>query len=103
MFCERRVVSGQRCRQRQRCGLFLVLKKPCTFSVRIATQPVKGTREQLYTDLPRGFTLLLVRLLPLLRRLRLPFHLLTAENESFQARASRGVRKLLFPLVIAML
>jgi hypothetical protein len=38
-----------------------VLKKPCTFSVRVATEAVKGTREQLYTNLPRGFTLLLAR------------------------------------------
>src|SRR5450755_3653737 len=31
-------------------GKFRVLKKPCTFSVRVADEAVKGTREQLYTN-----------------------------------------------------
>jgi hypothetical protein len=30
-----------------------VLKRPCTFSVRVANEPVKGTPEQLYTNLQR--------------------------------------------------
>jgi hypothetical protein len=86
-----------------------VLKKPCTFSVRGANVAVKGTREQLYTNLPRAFTLLLMRLVRLLRP---PFHpyftqtcpsASAAENESFRTRASRGVRKLLFLLGIVML
>jgi hypothetical protein len=34
------------------------VEEPCTFSVRVATEAVKGTREPLYSNLPRGFTVL---------------------------------------------